>query len=243
MVAPVEFARAGEGDVVDIEIEAHADGVGGDEEIDFARLIKRDLCIAGARAQRAQHHRGAAALPADQLGDGVNVVRGERHDGRTGLQPRDLLLARIGELRQARPGDEVRARNKLADRIAHGLRAKQQRLALAPRVEQPLGEDVATVEIGGKLDLVNGEEVDLDAERHGLDRADPIARALGLDLLLARYQRDLVRADPGDDLVVDLPRQKPKRQADQPRLVAEHPLDGEMRLAGVRGAKHGVYMP
>ncbi len=159
------------------------------------------------------------------------------------MQPRDLFLARIGELGEARAGDEVRARNKLADRVRHGLRAEQQRLAHAARVEQPLGEDVAAVEIGGELDFVHGEEVRLDLARHGLDRAYPIARALGLDLLLARYQRHLVRADPGDDLVVDFPRQKPQRQADQPRLVAKHALDGKMRLAGVRGAEHGDDMP
>ncbi len=54
VAAPVEFAGAGEGDVVDIEIEAHADGIGGDEEIDIARLIERNLRIAGARAQARQ---------------------------------------------------------------------------------------------------------------------------------------------------------------------------------------------
>ena len=48
--APVEFAGAGEGNVVDIEIEAHADGIGGHKEIDIARLIKCNLRVAGARA-------------------------------------------------------------------------------------------------------------------------------------------------------------------------------------------------
>ena len=110
-------------------------------------------------------------------------------------------------------------------------------------MEQPLGEDVAAVEIGGELDLVNRKEIGLDLARHGLDRANPIAWPLGLDLLLARYQRDFVRPNPGDDLVVDFPRQKPQRQADQPRLVAKHALDGKMCLAGICGAEHGINMP
>ena len=47
--------------------------------IDLARLIHRDLGIAGARAERAQHDRGAAALAADQLGHLVNL-RGRKGD-------------------------------------------------------------------------------------------------------------------------------------------------------------------
>ena len=35
---PVELAQAGEGDMVDIHVQAHADGVGRDQEIDFAGL-------------------------------------------------------------------------------------------------------------------------------------------------------------------------------------------------------------
>ena len=78
MHVAVELARAGEGDVVDVEVEAHADGVGGDQEVDVARLIERHLGVARARAERAQHHRGAAALAADQLGDGVDLGRPRR---------------------------------------------------------------------------------------------------------------------------------------------------------------------
>ena len=77
----VEFAVGGEGDVIDVEIEAHADGVGGDQIIDVAGLIERDLRVARARRQRAEHHRGAAALAADQFGDGVNLLGRERDDG------------------------------------------------------------------------------------------------------------------------------------------------------------------
>ena len=75
VVVAVELAQAGEGDVIEIEVEAHADGVGRHQEVHVAVLIERDLRVAGARAQRPEHDRGAAALAAHQLGDGVDVAR------------------------------------------------------------------------------------------------------------------------------------------------------------------------
>ncbi|MBA7474469.1 hypothetical protein ES707_09823 [subsurface metagenome] len=45
----VIFAIRSKGDVIDVEIETHADGVGGDEIIDVAVLEHRDLCVPGAR--------------------------------------------------------------------------------------------------------------------------------------------------------------------------------------------------
>ncbi|MBV6487196.1 MAG: hypothetical protein GHHEDOFH_01139 [Pseudorhodoplanes sp.] len=61
----VELAVGGKRDVIDIEIETHADGIGGYQVIDVARLEQRHLGIAGTRRQRAEHHRGAAALAPD----------------------------------------------------------------------------------------------------------------------------------------------------------------------------------
>ena len=77
---PSNLRVAGEGDVIDVEVEAHADGIGRDEEVDVARLVERDLGVARARGQRAQHHRGAAALTADQLGDRVDLAGREGDD-------------------------------------------------------------------------------------------------------------------------------------------------------------------
>ena len=122
--------------------------------------------------------------------------------------------------------------------LAHGLRAEQQRLGAAARMQQPVGEDVTALGIGGELDLVDGEEIDVDLARHGLDGAHPVAGALGLDLLLAGDERDLVGADAGDDLVVDLAREQTQRQADHAAFVAEHALDGEVGLAGVGRPQH-----
>ena len=67
---------------------------------------------------------------------------------------------------------------------------------------------------------------------------------IGLPLrLLARevYTKVAARvgADPIDALVVDLARQQPQRQPDDSRRMAEHPLDGEMGLAGIGRPKHG----
>ena len=47
----VELAQAGEGDMVDVHVEAHADRVGRDQEVDLAGLEELDLGVAGARAQ------------------------------------------------------------------------------------------------------------------------------------------------------------------------------------------------
>ena len=111
--------------------------------------------------------------------------------------------------------------------------AEQQRLVAAAPVEQAIGEDVAALEIGGELDLVERDEGHVEVARHRLDGGDPVARLVGLDLLLAGDQRDMLGADALDDLVVDLARQQAQRQADDAGAVAEHALDGEMRLAGV----------
>ena len=80
----VELAVGRERDVIDVEVEAHADGVGRHQIVDLAGLVELDLGVARARRQRAEHDRGAAALAADQFGDGVNFFGRERHDRRSG---------------------------------------------------------------------------------------------------------------------------------------------------------------
>ena len=76
----VELAKCGEGDVIDIHVESHADGVGGDQVIDLAGLIEPDLGVARARAERAQHHRRPAALAAQGIGEGIDIAGREGHD-------------------------------------------------------------------------------------------------------------------------------------------------------------------
>ena len=96
VLVAVELAVGGEGDVIDVEVEPHADRVGGDEVVDVAGLVQRDLRVARARRQRAQHHGRAAALAADQLGDRVDLLGREGDDGRAARQAGDLLLAGEG---------------------------------------------------------------------------------------------------------------------------------------------------
>jgi len=92
---------------------------------------------------------------------------------------------------------------------------------------------MTALEIGGKLDLVDGEERRVEIARHRLDGGDPEARIGRLDLLLAGDQRHVVGADPLDGPVINFARQKPQRQADHARGMGQHPLDAEMGLAGI----------
>jgi hypothetical protein len=185
-------------DMIDIHVDAHADRVGRDEEIHFARLIERDLRIARAGAQRAEHDGRASALAAHEIGDAVNVLRRERDDGRAAGQAGEFLGAGISEIGKARPRDEMRLGHEALDRSAHRLRAEEQRLLVAAGVEQPVGEDMPALGIAAKLDLVDGEKRHAQIERHGLDRADEIARLGRHDLLFAgdegRQLRALIRA-------------------------------------------------
>ena len=234
----VIFAVGGERDVIDVEIEPHADRVGGDEIIDVAVLEHRDLRVARARRQRAQHHGRAAMLAADQFGDGVDLVGRERDDRGAARLAGDLAVAGEFELRQPRPRDDGRAGQQPLDDRAHGRGAEQQRLVAAAPVEDAVGEDMPALEIGGDLDFVDGEKRHVEIARHRLDGGDPEARLLRLDLLLAGDQRDRISAGAIDDLVVDLARQQPQRQADDAGRMRQHPLDRQMGLAGVGRAEH-----
>ena len=212
----VIFAVGGEGDVIDVEIEAHADRVGGDEIIDVAVLEQLDLGVAGAGRERTQHHGGAAMLALDQLGDGVDLIRRERDDRGPSWLARDLAVAGKFQPRESRSCDDGGARQQPLDDRAHGGGAQQHGLVAAAPVQHAIGEDVAALEVGGDLDLVDREEGDIDVARHRLHGGDPEARRLRLDLLLARDQRDRVDTGAIGDLVVDLARQEPQRQADHP---------------------------
>ena len=106
-------------------------------------------------------------------------------------------------------------------------------------MQQAVGEHMAALRIGRELHLVDGEEVDVRLARHGLHGAHVVARPLGLDLLFAGDEGHGIRADPRDDLVVDLAGKQAQRQADEPGLVAQHALDRQVRLARVGRPEHG----
>ena len=139
---------------------------------------------------------------------------------------------------RTRAGHHLHAGEQLAKRALHRLRTDEQRLLEPTPVEDAVGEDVAAVEVGCELNLVDRDEREVEVARHRLDGADPVARLARLDLLLAGDQCDRLDADLLDDAVVDLARQQAQRQADHARAMREHPLDREMRLAGIGRPQH-----
>ena len=150
----VEFPVAREGNMVDIEVEAHADGIGGDQEADIAILVHRDLGVARARRQRAENHGSAAALAADQFGDGIDLVGREGDDSAAPWQTGELAVPREEKVRQSRARDDVHTGYEPFNDRLHRRRAEQQRLSRAAPIQQPVCEDMASLEIGGDLDLV-----------------------------------------------------------------------------------------
>ena len=140
--------------------------------------------------KRAHHHRRAAALAADQLGDGVDRVGGEGDDRAAPRQAGELLRPGVGQLREALARLDLGVGAEAADQRRDGRRAQQHGLGAAARVQQAVGEDMAALGVGAELDFVDRQELDRAVERHRLDRADEIARHGRDDLLLAGDQRD-----------------------------------------------------
>ena len=70
---PVKFNIIGQRHMADIHIQPHADSIGGDHKIHIAILKQLYLGVTGTRRQRPHHHRCAAALPAHQFCQPVNL--------------------------------------------------------------------------------------------------------------------------------------------------------------------------
>ena len=154
-------------------------------------------------------------------------------------QAGELAGTCVVELRQPGPGDDGEAAQQLLQYPLHRGSAEQQRLLPAPQVQDAVGEDVTALEVAGQLHLVDGHERRVGLARHRLHGADGIARAGRDDLLLAGDERHVADADLLDHAMVHLACEQPQRQADDAAFVRHHPLDGEMRLAGIGGAEHG----
>ena len=233
MAAPVELREPGEGHMVDIHVEAHADGVGGDDVVDVAVLVERHLGVARARAQRSENHRRTPALAPDELGNGVDAVGREGDHGRARPETRDAARPGIGQRGEALAALETDLRQEAGDAGADVVGAEKESLMTASGMEQPVGEDMPPLGVGAELDLVHGHEIDLARERHRLGGADEVSGPSGLNLFFARDQRDLVGAPQTADAVVDFAGEKAERQPDDPRGIGEHPLHRIMGLAGV----------
>ena len=102
VAAPIILGARSEHDAADIQVQTHADGIGGDDVIDLAGLVERDLRIAGTGRQRAHDDRRAALLPAEEFGNRVDFLGAEGDNGGALRQLGDLRMTRIAQLRKAR---------------------------------------------------------------------------------------------------------------------------------------------
>ena len=235
----VELAVGGEGDVIDIEIEAHADRVGRDQIVDVARLIERDLRVARARRQRAEHDRGAAALAADQFGDRVDLVGRERDDRGAARQARELLLAGESAACDSRGRLTGCSRRAAASRPcgrmvaapSTSVSSRPRRLSMRSVKTWPRSRSapswISSIATNA-TSRSRGIASTVETQKRGFG---------GLIFSSPVIERDLLGADPVDALVVDLAREQPQRQPDHAGRMRQHALDGEMGLAGVGRAR------
>ena len=237
--APVELGELGERHVVDVEVQPHADGVGGRQIVDFAALVQGDLGVARTRRQGPEHDGGAPAARPHPFREVVDARRRESHDRRARRQRPDLQAAPVAQGRQPRMAADGQVRDERGQQGADGARPQEPRLAPAAGVQQAVGEDVAPLGVGGELNLVDGQEVDLPVEGHRLHRAHPVARRGRHPLLFAGHQGHGLLAGPHGQGVVDLAGEQPQGQPDHAAAVFEQPLDGAVGLAGVGRAEQG----
>ena len=105
-------------------------------------------------------------------------------------------------------------------------------------MQQALGEDMATIRVGAKLDFIHRDKIRRHPRRHRLNGAYIIPRFGGDNSLFAGQQRHRALPAQLHQLFIDLARQKPQRQADDAGLMAKHALDSIMGFSGVGRAKH-----
>ena len=105
-------------------------------------------------------------------------------------------------------------------------------------MQQTVCKYMASLFIGGQLNLVNHHTVDITFKRHRLDRATEIARIGRDDFFLACYQRHLRSANAGDNLVIIFSCQQAKRKAYHAGGMAKHPVHRIEGLAGIGRPQH-----
>jgi len=99
------------------------------------------------------------------------------------------------------------------------------------RQRNGINDDLCTVAVAANVAI----------ERHRLHRAEEPFGVGRDDLFLAGDQGDVAHAFLGDHAVVVLTRQRTEREAGDAGGMGEQPLDGKMRLAGVRRTEDGLY--
>ncbi len=235
----VELAVLRKGDMIDIKVEAHADGISRHEIFDVAGLVEPHLGVARTRRKRAHHNGCATTLAAHQLGNGIDLFRRKGDDCRALRQAGYLLLARIKKLRQARTFDHGNSRQQLFEDRAHRARTQKQRFLPPAQMQHAVGKDMPALQITGQLHFVDGDECGRCLARHGFHRTDGIFGFRRGDLFFAGYQRHIRRTHLFDKTGIDLTRQKAQRKADDTVAMCHHALDGVMGLAGIGGAENG----
>ena len=148
-------------------------------------------------------------------------------------------MTRIGELGKARAGDECGfGQHRLEDGF-HGGCAQKHGLFVTAAVQYAVREDMAALEIGTELHLVDGEEGNADVRRHGFDRCHPIARACGNYFFFAGDEGHRMVTRFCAHPVIDLACQQAQRQADHAAAMGQHALHSHMGFTGIGGAQHG----
>ena len=202
-------------------------------------MVQGNLRIARARAQCPHHDRRPAALTADQLGNAVNLISGKGDNRRTPRHPRQLARTGVAETGETRAGNKMCFRQQTLDHRPHRLGPQKHRFITTTRMQQAVRENMTAIGIGAKLDFIDREKFNLNAKRHRFHRANIIARIGGQDFLFPRDQRHCARAPLRNHPVVNFARQQPQRQSDDAACIAKHPLNGQMRFAGICGPQHG----
>ena len=108
-------------------------------------------------------------------------------------------------------------------------------------MEHPISEDMPALGIRAKLRFIQSGKRELPFHRHRFGGAKIPARARRFDPFLPSYQRHFLGPFDRDHTIVNLPRQQAQRKAHHTARMRAEPFDGEVRLAGVGGPKHGLY--
>ena len=184
----VKFGQARKGDMFDIKVQPHPDGVCGHQKINIAVLIKLNLRVARPRTERPHDHSSAAFLPAQHLCNCIDIID-RKTDNRTSvLHTADLFGACVRQRRKPFALEKLHFWHQGGNGRLHCLRAHKERLTGASRVQQPIGENMPAVQICAQLYLINGNKICTNAHRHRLNRTHPKSSPIRDNTFFARDQ-------------------------------------------------------
>ena len=95
---PIKFRERRKGNMVNVQIQPHANRICRNQKINLAILIHVDLRIARARTERTHDNGRPPLLTADQLSDSIDIINGKSDNGRARTHAADLFLPRIDQL-------------------------------------------------------------------------------------------------------------------------------------------------